>query len=116
MATGRFIHEGKSIDYTPSAAVTAGDVVVLGDLIGIAPRSIVANQLGALQIEGVFDVPKVAAAADKAIAVGVKVYWNPTDARVETGSGDPSGTYKYLGKTIIAALTTDVTTRVKLEQ
>lgn len=35
MAT--FVHEGKSIDYTPTSAVTAGDVIVLGTLVGVAP-------------------------------------------------------------------------------
>jgi len=115
MAIARFIQEGKSIDYTPQADVTAGDVVVIGDLVAVAKIDIAAGQLGALAIEGVFEVPKEAAAADKAIAFGTKVYWNETDKRVETSPGDPV-THKYMGKTIKAALTTDTITRVKLEQ
>ena len=115
MTVARFIHDGKSIDYTPQAAVTAGDVIVIGDLVAIAKLDIAAGQIGALATEGVFDVPKEAAAADKAIAAGTKVYWNATDKRVETSAGDPAA-HKYMGKTIKAALTTDTTTRVKLEQ
>ena len=34
--TARFIHDGSSIDYTPGANVTAGDVVVQGNLLAIA--------------------------------------------------------------------------------
>ena len=115
MTVARFIQDGKSIDYTPQAAVTAGDVVVIGDLVAVAKIDIAAGQLGALALEGVFEVPKEAAAADKAIAAGTKVYWNATDEQVETSAGDPA-THKYMGKTIKAALTTDTTTRVKLEQ
>mgnify|MGYP001357099142 CR=1 FL=1 len=116
MATAQFIQDGRSIDYTPGSAVAAGDVVVQGELVGVAKLDIAAGQKGALAVDGVFEVPKEAAEADKAIAAGVKVYWNPTNARVETGSGDPAGTYKYMGKTIKAALTTDTVTRVRLEQ
>lgn len=115
MTVAQFIQDGKSIDYTPQADVAAGDVVVVGDLVAIAKLDIVAGKLGALAIEGVFEVPKEAAAADKAIAFGTKVYWNATDKRVETSAGEPA-THKYMGKTIKAALTTDTTTRVKLEQ
>ena len=35
MATASFIHDGRSIDYTPGSDVSAGDVVVQGELVGI---------------------------------------------------------------------------------
>ena len=53
-----FVHDGSSIDYTPGAAVAAGDVVVQGDLVGVAKLDIPANVLGALAVTGVFDFPK----------------------------------------------------------
>ena len=115
MATARFIHDGKSIDYTPGTAVSAGDVVVQGELVGIAKLDMAAGQLGALAVTGVFDVAK-AAGAGTDIAVGAKLYWNATDKRVETTSGDPAGTHKTLGKAVRAAATTDATVRVRLEQ
>jgi predicted RecA/RadA family phage recombinase len=114
MTVAQFVQEGKSIDYIPLAAVTAGDVVVAGDLVGVAKIDIAAGQLGALAVEGVFEVPKEAAATDKEIAFGTKVYWNATDHRVEVTDG--TGVHKYMGKTTKAALTTDTTTRVRLEQ
>jgi len=40
MATAQFIHDGKSIDYTPGADVAAGDVVVQNDLLGVAKLDI----------------------------------------------------------------------------
>jgi len=29
-----FVHEGQTIDYTPTADIAAGEVVVQGDLVG----------------------------------------------------------------------------------
>src|SRR5690606_38653545 len=63
---------GRQIDYTPGAAVSAGDVVVQGSLVGIAALDIEANRLGALHVEGIFDVVKV----NGAINAGASVYWD----------------------------------------
>jgi predicted RecA/RadA family phage recombinase len=114
--TARFIHDGKSIDYTPAsggADVSAGDVIVQGDLIGIANLDIVAGALGALAVTGVFDVPKTAGVGE-AIAAGLKVYWDAADGVAKTD--DESGANKYLGKTVAAAGDDDTTVRVRLEQ
>jgi len=58
MATGTFSQDGRTIDYTPGAATAAGDIVLLGTRIGVAPSAIDANKLGSLQVEGVFEMPK----------------------------------------------------------
>lgn len=78
MATATFTQDGSSINYTPETAVAAGDVLVIGDLLGIARTAILAGQLGSLAIEGVFRVPK-ATGADTAIPAGAKVYWDATN-------------------------------------
>ncbi len=111
--SARFIHEGKSIDYTPGSAVTAGDVVVQGDLIGVAPRSIVSGNLGALQVAGVFDFPKDTGTGTD-ITVGAKLWWNAADGQVEKVVGDPAR--PYLGKAVAAASVDDELVRVRLEQ
>ena len=111
--TARFIHDGSSIDYTPVADVTAGDMVVQGDLIGIAKLDIAADALGALAVTGVFDVPKTAGVAE-AITAGAKVYWDVGDGVAKTD--DEAGANKYLGKVIAAAGDNDTTVRVRLEQ
>jgi len=111
MATAQFIHDGKSIDYTPGADVAAGDVVVQNDLLGVAKLDIAANTLGALAVTGVFDVPK-ATGAGTAIGAGAKVYWNATAKQATTtATGN-----KYLGKTVKAAVDADATVRVRLKQ
>ena len=113
MAIARFIHDGHSIDYTPGSDVSAGDVIVQGDLVGIAKLNIVANALGVLAVAGVFDFPKTAGSGE-AIAVGAKVYWDVGDAVAKTD--DESGANMYIGKTVAAAGDNDTTVRVRLEQ
>ena len=81
MAQAQYIQEGQAIDYTPSAAVDAGDVVVIGNkIVGIAKLDIAADALGALALEGVFDIVR---ADTIAFTAGDAVYWD--------ADGDPDG-------------------------
>ena len=105
MATAQFIHDGRSIDHTPASAVTAGDVVVQDNLIGIAKLDIAADALGALAVTGVFDVPK--AAGD--MAVGAALYWDAADGQVNTDPTNP-----FFGFAIAAAADADTTVRALL--
>lgn len=111
MALVAFAHEGNAIDYTPTTAVAAGDVVVQGDLVGVTRAPIAANTPGSLAVAGVFDFPK-AAGTGSAIDAGTKVYWDAT-ANVATTT---VGTNKLLGKTVKAAADADATVRVRLSQ
>lgn len=113
MAVAQFVQDGKSIDYTPGADVSAGDIVVQGDLLGVAKLDIAANQLGALAVDGVFDIDK-ATGVGTGIAVGTKVYWDATNKQAT--ADDNSGANKYLGKTTATAGDDDAKVRVRLEQ
>jgi predicted RecA/RadA family phage recombinase len=75
---------GDTVDYTPSSAVTAGDIVVLNSaIVGLSTRDIAASRKGALTVRGIVKMPK--ADADGAISQGEKIYWD--------ADGDPaSGT------------------------
>jgi len=75
----------KMVDHTPTAAITGGTVVVVGDRPLIAHRDIAASEQGALAAGG--GVYECATAA--AIAVGKKVYWDDTnDVVTETSTGN----------------------------
>jgi predicted RecA/RadA family phage recombinase len=110
MAQAVFVHEGCSIDYTPAADVAAGDVVVQGDLVGVAKLDIKANKLGALAVCGVFDFAKNTGAA---FTVGTVLYWDDTNNVVSTSSG---GGNKQIGKVVRAAAAADTTVRVRMNQ
>jgi predicted RecA/RadA family phage recombinase len=106
-----YVQEGESIDYTPGANVNAGDVIVQGELIGVAKLDIVSGKLGALAVAGVFDFAK-ATGGGTAIAIGVNVYWDDTNNVATTTSAGN----KLLGKTVRAAADADTTVRVRLLQ
>ena len=109
----RFIHEGKSIDYMPAVDVKAGDVVVQGELVGVAQCDIPAFKLGALLVEGVCDFPK-ADDGTSTILAGHEVYWDQAERLTKTDN--EAGANKYIGKCIRAAGNAEAIVRVRLSQ
>lgn len=74
MAEADFYQDGNSLDYTPAAAVTAGDVLQLPDgRAAVAPTAIAAGVLGAVQVGGVYTVT---AASTPVILDGAEVWWD----------------------------------------
>lgn len=108
-----FRQEGDAVDFIPATDVAAGDVVVRGQLIGIAKLDIKANTLGALALIGVFDVAKTPGAGT-AIAAGEKCYWDESEQVAK--SDDEAGANVYLGKAIADAGDDDTTLQIRLEQ
>lgn len=114
----KYVQDDDAIDYTPSADVAAGQVVVQGDLIGVAKTPIKASTPGALATEGVFDFPKVTGTGS-GIAAGATVYWKASDSTATTAANDggtPPTTFPLLGKATAAAADGDATVRVRLHQ
>lgn len=105
------ISSGEMVDYTPTADVAAGQVVVQGDLVGVALSAISANTLGALAVAGVFDVAKDAATV---FSAGAKVFWDDTNNLAVTTDG--GGTNKLVGKAVAAAGNGPTLVRVRLSQ
>ncbi len=111
MAQATFVHEGASIDYTPGAAVAAGDVVVQGELVGVAKTPIAASTLGSLAVDGVFDFAK-ATGGGTAITAGANVYWDNTNkVATTTATGN-----KLIGKCVKAAADADAAVRARMSQ
>jgi predicted RecA/RadA family phage recombinase len=106
---------GDSIPYTPASAVNPGDVVLQGALAGIATDPIPASALGAIDVNGIFRVPKDASV----FSVGQKVYWNPagspTVGTASTGAATSTALGAVLlGVAVAAQVTGDATVDVKL--
>ena len=99
--------EGNAIDYTPSVAVTGGDVVVLAGIVGVATTDIAASDLGSLSVTGLKFVPKTTAAW----SVGLPVYWNatgdPDSGTAGTGAANQLGVGVLVGMAAIAAASGD---------
>lgn len=84
-----FNSEGHHVDHTPTAAVTSGQVVLIGTRIGVAMADIAANATGALRVTGCFDLPKKAGDAP---SQGAALYWDNTNKYfTTTASGNTYG-------------------------
>ena len=94
--TARYISDGRYLDYVAPSDVAAGDVIVAGELVGVAAGPIPAGRMDGLCVDGVVDFAK-ATGNGTAIAAGAKVYWD-AGSKVATTS-DGGGANKYIGKT-----------------
>lgn len=106
-----YSHDGHMVDYTPGSDVAAGEVIVQGDLVGIAKNIILTGILGALGVSGVWDVVK-ATITGSAFTAGVKVYWDAANNIATT----TAGANKQMGYAVQAAAEADTTVRVLLVQ
>lgn len=103
----KFIHDGLSIDITAGEnGIAAGDIVIIGDLIGVAKTDIAAGAVGAIATEGVYSVKK---AASVTFTRGAKVYYN-----VEAGNATVTETDRLIGIATAAAAADDETVNVKI--
>ncbi len=102
----RFIHDGKSVDFFPTADVPAGSVVIQGNLVGVTKLDVKANTLGAVAVVGVYDVEK----GNVAVTLGAKVYWDDTAKKaVVTATGNT-----LLGIAVLGATADDTVVRVRI--
>lgn len=109
MPQAQFVQQGNEVDHTPGADIAAGSLVIIGDLVGIASRDIKANTVGALTVEGIFDVPKDPSQAIS-FSAGQKVY---VDADGEPQTSATGNT--LLGKSVKAAAAAGTFVRVRLD-
>lgn len=96
-----------AIDYTPAAAVTGGDVVVLNGIVGVAIADIAANDKGSLAVEGIFKLPKTTAA----VVRGLPIHWDPTgspdNGTASSGAANQLGVGTYAGVCVEASASGD---------
>jgi predicted RecA/RadA family phage recombinase len=84
---------GSTVEWTNGgSAVSSGDVVIVGHLVGIAATDIANGETGAVHVEGVFEVPCNSA---DVITVGMKLDWDASagefvDAIGSAATGDNS--------------------------
>lgn len=107
------VQDWARIDYTPSSAVSEGDVIVEEDLIGVATSDIASGELGSLCISGVIDFPKTGGGGI-AFSVGEIGYWDVSATSADTSSD--TGTNKQIGKAVGAAADAATTVRMLLSQ
>lgn len=111
MATN-YIQPGVVIDHVAAAAITSGSVVKINKILGVALADIASGDTGPVQIEGVFECPKLSTAV---IAAGESLTWD-----VSAGNFDDSAAIPATGDVTGAAAVAveaagDGTTTVKVK-
>ena len=112
---GTYIKEGREIEYTASADIDAGDVVVQGQLVGIAKANIDDGDTGAISVAGIFDVVQAA----EIITAGSAVYWdangNPVGGVALSGAATATASANtFMGFAQAVTAATDSTVRVAM--
>lgn len=81
------IQEGRVITYENAGeSVMSGQLVKIGDIFGVAGVDIPQNASGAVELEGVFEVPSELSGE---VQQGTKLYYKSDTKKVtETGSGN----------------------------
>lgn len=75
-----FVQKGDMIHTVLEDGIKGGDLVVLGDVIGVAVTDGDGTNLNAVQTSGVFELPK----ASGAIEQGAKVYFVEAEGNIST--------------------------------
>lgn len=96
--------KGYLIDHTPTSNVSAGQVVRIGSMVGVAPRPIAAGELGVVAIGGVWEMDK-ATGAD--VTSGSVAYLHAASGKV-TGTRDTWAVGYFTATGLDAATTAKV--------
>ena len=103
-----FVQVGDSVTVVAAANATSGNIVVMGQMFGVATHTALTGADLTLKLGGVFDFVKLNAASTS-IAVGANVYWDATNA-VAT----PTNSFTRIGVATAAATNVATTVRVRL--
>lgn len=102
-----FIQRGDTLTLTAPAALSSGDVVIVGGFIGVAAGDAENGADVETKLTGVFELPK--AAID--IAQGDQLYWSTSNGNVnKTASGNTA-----IGKAAVDAASGVATVPVRLD-
>lgn len=110
----RYKQDDETIPYTPNDDVAAGQVVVLGNCVFIAPHAIEAGEPGVLATKGLWWMPKTDGSV---FARGEDVHWSaaasPKVGDASSGACQESGAGADLaGMCVLDALSTDASVLV----
>ena len=80
-----FVQNGANLTITAGSAISSGDFVVVGDLVGVAVTDIANGEDGVISTEGVFQGTKASGAS---LAVGDVAYLNSTGKLTNTATSN----------------------------
>jgi predicted RecA/RadA family phage recombinase len=105
------LQDGKSINVVLSANVGSGELYPFGDRVGVTTTAAVAGTSLAIQVQGVYEVPKVTG-ANSGFPIGTALYYDATAHKVTETSN--SGANKLAGHAWRLAGDNDATCALRL--
>lgn len=105
------IQEGHVVDYVLSSTVSAGDLVAVGNCLGVILEDGVSGDTVAVALEGVWDVPKLDAAV---ITLYEQVAFDASAGEVDDSSITPASGDITLAGIAMEALNTTTSARIKV--
>lgn len=78
---------GGVFQHTAAAAISSGDVVRMGNILGVALVDLAIGETGSVATEGVFELPKVSAAV---IAQGDSLTWDSSVGAFDDKAATPA--------------------------
>lgn len=109
-----YIAEGNVFNLTvPSGGVTSGGLVLMGDTVGVAKSTGVEDEVVAVAVSGVFEVPK----AVGAVVQGEALYFDEDNNELTTSTegGSPWAAFVLAGYAYEAAASDAATVQVRLK-
>lgn len=82
-----FVQNGKSLDVLASAAYSSGELVIEGNLVGVAVADIASGEVGAVSTEGVYAFEKEAAAT---LIQGDVAYYDSATKKLDATNSNPA--------------------------
>lgn len=101
-----FIQDGKTLDFTAGDDINAGDLVLNGNIVGVAINDVANGAVGQVATSGVHEVSKDA----YEVAIGVPLYYNASSGKLTT----TASTNKLAGYAWEAAASGAATVKVHL--
>lgn len=88
--TNKYIMSGEVIDYVATADISSGQVLLIGNRIGVALTNIANGATGAVSVKGIFVIAKL---STDVVAQGDLLYWDAGNSRLTT----TASTHKVAG-------------------
>ncbi len=81
-----FVQNGNALDLTASAAYASGELVIEGEIVGVAVTDIASGEVGAVSVTGVYEFDKESAAT---LAQGDKAYYDSSTKKLDDNTSNP---------------------------
>ena len=98
---------GDIIDFVAGTTISSGDLVAVGDRVGVAVTDIATGATGAVRVDGVCEVPKL---TTDVVTQGANLYFDVTNGRLTLTTDGPGSLVNGLAGYAFAAAGNGATT------